>query len=86
MTTQPAYPGVKVACPHPECEGVIKVAWALSGGVYPCPCQSCQVHVSWATYLDGKRTAYLSLEPPAPSTDNRALSVEHAADGDLGQE
>ena len=64
MTTQPAYPGLKETCPHPDCEGVIKIAWALPAGVYDCPCKTCSIRVSWTTYADYTRKVSLSLEAP----------------------
>lgn len=52
MTKTQAVIKHEVPCPHPHCDGKIRVADGLPAGVYDCPCKSCQVRLSWSPYSD----------------------------------
>lgn len=51
----------KIKCPHPQCEGVMKINQNIPTGEYPCICKGCTVKLSWATYQDRGRVPYLML-------------------------
>jgi hypothetical protein len=50
-----------VKCPHPECEGVMKINDRVPAGVHDCKCHACKVKLSWAHYLDRGRVPTLRL-------------------------
>ncbi len=51
-------------CPHPECNGTIKVREGTLPGEYKCVCHSCKVQLSWAFTAEGKTEPALMLVQP----------------------
>jgi hypothetical protein len=50
-----------VKCPHPECEGVMKISDRASAGVHDCKCGACKVRLTWNFYLDRGNVPALRL-------------------------
>lgn len=50
-----------ITCPHPDCDGTLKIRPDLPAGEYLCLCHYCQVALTWATYLEGGRKPHVAL-------------------------
>lgn len=54
----------ELKCPHPDCDGTLRVKDCHAAGEYGCVCGICVVKLAWATYQQGGRKPYLTLAQP----------------------
>lgn len=51
----------ELECPHPDCQGILKMHDGVPAGEYDCKCKSCKVRLSWAYYQGHGYKPYLTL-------------------------
>lgn len=60
----------EVTCPHPQCEGTLKIADDLPAGIYECICRGCKIQVDWGAPPDRQHVPCVTLVEPAPDAQS----------------